>query len=776
MMRIIRQFIPLVLLALALIIWESAPVHAATFTVINTNDSGPGSLRQAILDANANAGADTIDFNIPGPGPHTIQPLSALPNITDPVIIDGYTQPGASPNTNGPGLGLNTVLKIELDGSNAGAGVDGLHIIAGSSSVRGLVINRFSVSGIRLITNGGNVIEGNFIGTDVSGTTDLGNGEHGVGIVNSPSNSIGGATGEARNVISGNNQDGVTIVLTGSTGNQVQGNFIGTDITGTVDLGNSRTGVVVSQGSSINIIGGTTAEARNIISGNDVRGVSIISIGLSTGNLVRGNFIGTDVTGTVDLGNALTGVVISVASGNTIGGTTAGEGNLISGNDSQGVIIEGPLAGGGSAEDNLVQGNFIGTDLTGTTPLGNAGNGVLFRFGASDNNTIGGSEPGAGNTVGYNGGAGVFISTGSGNGIRRNSIFFNAGLGIDLLPLGGVTPNDVGDGDIGSNNNQNFPVVTSATNNPGSTAIEGTLNSTPNTAFRLEFFSNSACDPSGHGEGKTFLGFTDVTTDGSGNASFMVTFPIAVPAGQFITATATDPDGNTSEFSECELVEATGDTTPPRCEVIGVNPTPPATLTVEVEDSDSGVVSIKVLTLVNATVEIPTSSGNLFNQGDVVSFTPPETSMIPIQGVKIDQTSNSTLMIRVTDNAGNVSECDPVLVSLASQSNGVTRAAFSELPSNDRYLTLYGAYPSAGFVLVTVNDNWFTLLTSARTIDIGSALEEGSANTMTLSAWGADGTVMISDGVPSRASVSKISPRWHSLGRLAAWNEGWRFY
>jgi len=95
--------------------------QAATFTVTNTNDAGAGSLRQAILDANANPRLDNINFSIPGAGPHTIQPLSASPTITDPAIIDGYTQAGASPNTNGPGYGLNTVLMIELDGTNAGA-------------------------------------------------------------------------------------------------------------------------------------------------------------------------------------------------------------------------------------------------------------------------------------------------------------------------------------------------------------------------------------------------------------------------------------------------------------------------------------------------------------------------------------------------------------------------------------------------------------------------------------------------------------------------------
>ena len=175
------------LLVFSLLAFPDA-VHAASFTVTNISDSGPGSLRQAIVDANTNPGTDTITFNIPGTGPHTIQPTSALPTITDSVVIDGYTQPGASPNTNTPATGLNTVLMIELDGGNMGA--NGLHITAGDSTVRGLVINRFRSSpdvwasgiGILLDTSGGNVIEGNFIGTDVTGTVDLGNSERGVAI------------------------------------------------------------------------------------------------------------------------------------------------------------------------------------------------------------------------------------------------------------------------------------------------------------------------------------------------------------------------------------------------------------------------------------------------------------------------------------------------------------------------------------------------------------------------------------------------------------------
>ena len=438
-------------------------------------------LRGAIEEANALSGANTIEFDIPGAGPHTIQPASALPTVTDPVVIDGYTQPGASPNTNGPGLGLNTVLMIELDGTSAGTSfVPWLDITGGSSIVRELVINRFSGSGIRLQTSG-NVVDWNFIGTDVAGT-----------------------------VATPNSNPGVSIIAAG------------------------------------NIIGGTGSGARNVISGNESNGVGIVG-GMSTGNQILGNFIWTDVSGAAALGNRFPAVSIFNAADNTIGGTSPGAGNVVSGNDSEGILINGVGAVG-----NLVQGNSIGTDVTGTASLGNVFQGVDIRDNASDN-TIGGTAEGAGNTIAFNGGIGVLAVSGTGNGILGNSIFSNTQLGIDL-ELDGVTPNDVGDGDTGANNLQNFHVLTAAVS--GSTAIQGTLNSTPDTTFRLEFFSNSACDASGHGEGETFLGSTDVTTNGSGDASFTAGFPATVSVGHFITSTATDPGNNTSEFSQCVVVNA----------------------------------------------------------------------------------------------------------------------------------------------------------------------------------------------------------------------------
>ena len=225
----------------------------------------------------------------------------------------------------------------------------------------------------------------------------------------------------------------------------------------------------------------------------------------------------------------------------------AGAGNLISGNLFDGVLIDhGSMA-------NLVLGNHIGTAVNGTGNLGNGRHGV--RIDNASNNTIGGASAEARNIIAHNGRSGVLVSpsSSSGDAILGNSIFSNAGLGIDLDP-NGVTPNDTGDNDTGPNRLQNFPMLTAATGSTINIAIEGILNSRPNKGFRLEFFSNGTCDPSGHGEGNRFLGFIKVTIDAGGNTSFRVTFSTPTPVDGFITATATDPDNNTSEFSKCAVV------------------------------------------------------------------------------------------------------------------------------------------------------------------------------------------------------------------------------
>ncbi len=309
----------LVVTVLCLLAFGSTSIRAATFTVTNTNDSGAGSFRQAILLADSAAGVDLINFNIPvvTGASFIIKPLSALPVITDPVIIDGYTQPFAVPNSSSPGVGNNATLLIQLDGTSAGIGTHGLDIIAGGTTVRGLVIHSFGGNGIDLSTAGGNVIEGNFIGIDSSGTTAPGNSGIGVTITTS-GNTIGGTTPAAQNIISGNGTGGAASgigVTAGATGNQIVGNLIGTDRTGTVDLGNSGPGV--SLDAAGNTVGGTTAAERNIISGNDIGGVTI-TFGL---NVVVGNYIGTDVAGAAALGNTAGGVAVFDAPNNTIGKT-----------------------------------------------------------------------------------------------------------------------------------------------------------------------------------------------------------------------------------------------------------------------------------------------------------------------------------------------------------------------------------------------------------------------------------------------------------------------
>jgi hypothetical protein len=746
----------MLLLALAVIPSVS---EAETFTVTTVDDSGPGSLRQAILDANANPGTDTIAFNISGAGPHTIQPRPQLPEITDPVIIDGYTQPGASPNALADGD--NAVLMIELDGTLAGQDACGLIIAGGESTVRGLIVNRFGETGIAMRGKGYNVIEGNFVGTDQHGSIALGNGfgwlgGAGVGTywLGSSDNLIGGKTPAARNIISGNNYGvhiepgsgnvlqgnfigtdatgtlalpntglaGVVVgygetaadtviggcelgagnLISGNTGGgvwsyasrtRVQGNKVGTDVTGTAQLGNGNYGMLMM--GSDDLVGGTTLGAGNLISGNDYTGVllcclsghvvegnligtditgeaalgngvhgvsiencsdsrvggttpesrNVISChagygvtlsGVGRNNLIQGNFIGTDTTGTkvlpgqwegimvqeectiiggteagarnvisgnvigVDLrvpGNSVQGNLIGPdltgtialgngcgiyladsAANNTIGGTTPGTGNVISGNTLPGGYRGGIFMQGPGVTGNRVQGNLIGTDLTGTQPLGNTEGIVIFR---SSNNTIGGAEPSAGNVIAHSGMAGVWVAGDEalGNTIRGNSIFDNGRLdpfstsfpGIDLGNSWGVTPNDPLDTDAGPNNLQNYPLITSASALIGKTKIEGTLNSTPSKTFTLDFYSNAQADPSGYGEGEIYLGAATVATDLNGDVSFSVTVPVAVASGRFITATATDAEGNTSEFSG-QSPPVVQDTTPPVISAVSASP------------------------------------------------------------------------------------------------------------------------------------------------------------------------------------------------------------
>lgn len=836
-------------IALSLLLASGLASQAGIFTVTTTADSGPGSLRQAILDANGSPGVDSIVFDI-STAPYLIQPLSPLPAITDPVVIDGATQPGFS------GSPL-----VELDGSGIDLSLfattaDGLNLMTSDCIVRALVIGGFHRSGI-LIQNsegtftktwGGNKILGCYIGLRPDGVTANGNGVHtdpewfdpaGILILNTDGNEVGDGTASGRNIISGNkwgvhivgdrmandtivdgnyigtdasgavavpncggnrplewdlegwwyptaagvyvsnshgnairnnllsgnrnsvpttdptwvhqqgcgvwaeggdglilrdnkigtdasgtrripNQMGVRTIAEGCIfernlvsanltmgirlegGNHlIQDNYIGTDITGTIALGNGDTGLgmtgswtadsqvrrnVVSAnaayGISVNgernvfegnfigtdkdgtkallasdengnpvrqwaglwldgnwdsdgdgdldgghhVCGGTSVGARNVIAGNTVNLVVA-----SQANRIVGNYIGTDATGTRALGSDLGISTYSDAghlvANNVIGGTESGEGNLISGNLNTGLAL-----GGVTTYSNRVEGNLIGTDVTRLQPLPN-GFGVGVGYSSHDN-VIGGKEPGMGNVIAYNG-AGITVSWYDweddwgpapypvNNCILGNSIHDNGwpdalpGFGI-WFPMTGhewdIIANDNGDGDEGPNGLQNYPVITSAATTPASTLVQGSLNSTPSTTFRIEFFSNPACDPSGYGEGETFLGFSDQTTDDQGNVSFSVTLPAPVTIGSIITATATDPNGNTSPFSSCasEPPVVQGDTTPPIITTPGnlsVEATSPAgavvTFTVTAQDDVSGPGSV---------ICVP-SSGSVFSLG-----------------------------------------------------------------------------------------------------------------------------------------------------------------
>jgi uncharacterized repeat protein (TIGR01451 family) len=506
----------------------TAPLQ--TFTVTNTNDSGAGSLRDAITSANQNPGADAISFSIAGSGTQTINLLTALPLIGGALTIDGTTQ---NPQAATP--------PIELNGAGAGVSATGINISSGSCTVRGLVINRFDGLGVAL-GGGSNRVEGCFIGTNAAGSAAQSNGDHGISIAVNSNNTIGGTVAAARNVISGNSSNGIDI-FGPAAGNLVQGNYIGTNASGTAAIGNAGDGIDLVSGSNTvtnTSIGGTTAGAGNLISGNNGSGVQFFGVG--TGNLIQGNLIGVSASGAQPLGNVFIGVVITDAAATTIGGSVATAANVISGNGNDGVRINAS-----TATNNAVKGNRIGTGLNGTTALANVGDGVSV-LNAASSNAIGGAA-GEGNIIAFNGGAGVRIDSGTGNAILSNAIFANSALGIDLSPAG-VTPNDAGDGDGGANNLQNFPVLQTANSLAGGgSSVQGTLNSTASATFTLQFFANDACDPSGNGEGQLFLGATTVTTNASGNATFTASLSGAAAVGQFVTATATDAAGNTSEFS-----------------------------------------------------------------------------------------------------------------------------------------------------------------------------------------------------------------------------------
>jgi titin len=425
--------------ALALLLLAAGPAPrggAAVFTVVNTQNSGAGSLRQAMLEANNSNGLDKITFNIPGAGIHTISPTAALPTLTDPVMIDGTTQPG-----------FTGTPVIELNGANAGANASGLRLVASNSLVRGLAINRFAAGGVRIEGLGSNTVQGNYIGLDVTGATIRPNALEGVFVSYSANNLIGGTNAAERNVISANGDAGIYLYNGGS--NVIQGNFIGTTAGGKRRLGNSDNGVIVYD-SANNLIGGTARGAGNVISGNAGSGVFLLGAG-STGNVVQGNYLGTDLTASLALSNTYHGLVISDASSNLIGGAVAGAGNIILANAQSGIVITG-----NTPTNNRVQGNFIGVRPAGAQALGNGTAGLTILAGGP--NLIGGTAPGAGNVISGNGQDGIFMTNATGIVVQGNRIGVDPAGKIALgnrfngITIAGASSNLVGGAASGAGN------------------------------------------------------------------------------------------------------------------------------------------------------------------------------------------------------------------------------------------------------------------------------------------------------------------------------------
>ena len=509
--QVIRRMIPG--FALCAVLAFAAPASAQLVFTVNSaadaSDSTPGdgvcaasgnvcTLRAAIEEANALSGVDTIQFAI-GSGVQTINVGASLPPVTSPAIIDATTQPG-----------FDGKPLIVLNGSGAGGSADGVTISGGGTTVKGLAITNFPGNGITLSGSGGNVLEANYFGMAADGVTAAGNSKNGVQIDGSLNNRIGGPSIAQRNLISGNTGKGAGggIYVDGGGGNVIQGNFIGTDITGMLRRGNEGRGIAFS-GSSNNVVGGPGAGLGNLISGNRATGVRFIG---GAGNLVQANILGLNRTMTEFISNDR-GVQLRSSNDNQV------LGNLIMGH-----VYDGVLIWSGST-NNLVQANTIA--FNGRGPVGDA------------------SESGW---------AGIWVADATRSHLLGNSIYGNARLGITVGLTWEATANDPLDADGGDNEMQNYPALGTVTAGASSTTVAGALNSKPDTSYLVQFFADSACDPTGYGEGRYPIGKATVTTNGSGHAPFSFTFPVVLAKGWIVSSTATDPAGSTSAFSACALV------------------------------------------------------------------------------------------------------------------------------------------------------------------------------------------------------------------------------
>ena len=339
-----------------------------------------------------------------------------------------------------------------------------------------------------------------------------------------------------------NRADGAGIIVVGGGDNVIEACHIGVDPAGNAARPNVFEGIAIV-GSADNRIGGSTAASRNVISGNNGAGITITTS--SSGTLVMGNYIGTNAPGTASIPNVGDGVFVEDSVGTVIGGSSSGDGNVISGNTALGIGLFT------DCRLSRIQGNVIGETVEGS-PLGNGADGIYVQ--SASQNVIGGDGGGEGNRIAFNGATGIKVFSGDRNTISRNSIDANDWLAIDIGDDEGVSPNDELDLDDGANGLINVPVLTSIDAVSGGAQVRGVYQSAPNTTFRLELFTSENCDPFDNGEANAFLDSIDVSTDVQGDAFFERQLAVAVTPGFYVVANATDPDGNTSELSECAQV------------------------------------------------------------------------------------------------------------------------------------------------------------------------------------------------------------------------------
>jgi CSLREA domain-containing protein len=532
----------------------NAPTGTGTLTIegnlIGVNAAGTAALGNSgdgIKATNVAYGTNNIyelSLKIGGTTPAQRNVISG--NGGDGIVYDAHDV-----SILGNYIGTNQAGTAALPNKNGiNAGNSSHAVIGGFSSTSRNVVSGNAVSGISL--NGTAGIYRNYIGTSADGNADLGNGGNGISLENGSVAAIGGTItlfnvqNDLGNVISGNGASGIIVLNTASTEpHQIKRNRIGTNAAGTAEIANAQFGIYLGNGapspSAVPHVIGSDANAAdgNLISGNKADGIRIDG---SSGHIkVFGNKIGTNFDATDGIPNGSSGLHISSES-NEIGAA----GNDIAANIISQNKIHGILFSGATANYNKIHNNFIGTNASGAQ-LGNYTEGIAIYGGNS--NQIGSGTAAGGNRIAFNNFRAVNVVAGTGNSIRRNSIYSNgAGVAIDLGD-DGVTQNDQGDADAGANNLQNFPVIVNAS----PTQLAGTLNSQPNKPFVIDFYQVGSCDVSGNGEGRYFIASKNVTVVNGGTSYFnFQDIPLAL--GQIITATATDENGNTSEFSQCYTV------------------------------------------------------------------------------------------------------------------------------------------------------------------------------------------------------------------------------